>query len=274
MERLQAALKRAREQRGDTIDRRARAARTVTGQTGGSSSVDQAWEALPQHEFDARLLQRNRIVSYFGQNEATPFDVMRTKIVQQMRTNNWTRVAVTSPTASCGKTTTVANLAFSFARQQDIRTMVIEIDLRRPALRGTLGIKTPQYFYKALAGDDPAEDHMIRYKDNLIVASNQGPATNPAELLQSARCEALLSELEAVYKPDVMLFDTSPLLVSDDTLGFLDNVDAGLLVAAAEETRIEQIDTCERDIAERTAVMGVVLNKCRYAKKDYGYNYE
>ncbi len=44
-------------------------------------------------------------------------------------------------------------------------------------------------------------------------------------------------------------------------------------MAAAETTTVKQIDTCEREIAQVSSVMGVVLNKCRYAGPDYGYDY-
>ena len=44
-----------------------------------------------------------------------------------------------------------------------------------------------------------------------------------------------------------------------------------LLVAAAERTRLDEVDKCEHDLAEQTNVLGVVLNKCRYMGEDYGY---
>jgi hypothetical protein len=44
-----------------------------------------------------------------------------------------------------------------------------------------------------------------------------------------------------------------------------------LLVAAAERTRPDEIDSCEADLAKLTNVLGVVLNKCRYMGDDYGY---
>jgi len=71
-----------------------------------------------------------------------------------------------------------------------------------------------------------------------------------------------------------MIFDTPPLLVSDDTLGFLDQVDCVLLVAEAEATTIDEIDNCEQELAARSNVLGVVLNKCRYMGKGYGYDYD
>jgi Mrp family chromosome partitioning ATPase len=48
-------------------------------------------------------------------------------------------------------------------------------------------------------------------------------------------------------------------------------VDAAIIVAAAGQTTVDQIDACERELAARTNVVGVVLNRCRYMGQDYGY---
>ncbi len=238
-----------------------------------SPSVREKWTSLPSYQPDPKVLRANRIVSYFGKQDASAFDMMRTKIVQQAKTNNWRRIAITSPTAKCGKTTTTANLAFSLSRQSDLRTLVIEIDLRRPALAKTIGVKMGHNFWKVMDGTDPAEDHMVCHEGNVIFATNAGQAPNPSELLQSAKARAVLSDLEATYKPDLVLFDTSPLLASDDTIGFLEHVDAALLVAAAETSTMEEVDISESEIAQSTQVLGVVLNKCRYNAGGYGYEY-
>ena len=37
---------------------------------------------------------------------------------------------------------------------------------------------------------------------------------------------------------------------------------------------MSQIDTAERHVAELTNVMGIVLNKCRYATGTYGHDYD
>jgi Mrp family chromosome partitioning ATPase len=102
---------------------------------------------------------------------------------------------------------------------------------------------------------------------------NQAPAANPSKLILQDRTPDILSEIEAAYAPDLILFDTPPLLVTDDTLAILKMVDAALIVAAAETTTVDQVDACEKEIAEQTNVMGVILNKCAYTGEAYGYDY-
>ena len=44
-----------------------------------------------------------------------------------------------------------------------------------------------------------------------------------------------------------------------------------LLVAGAEKSRLDEVDKCEKDLAEQSNVLGVVLNSCRYMSEEFGY---
>ena len=79
--------------------------------------------------------------------------------------------------------------------------------------------------------------------------------------------------IEEAYQPDLVIFDLPPILSSDDTLGFISNVDCALLVAMAEKTTAENIDLAESELAAHSNVAGIVLNRCRYVGGQYGYGY-
>ena len=276
MERLQNALHRAREMRGQSQPQPGAAGIVAEAAPVPpvSTEVHELWSSLRVFQPNPRNLQASRIVSYFGKQTATPFDMMRTKMVHHARSKGWKRIAITSPSPRCGKTTIACNLAFSLSRQAEMRIMVVELDLRRPSIAAVLGLKEPQYFAKALAGLEPAEDHMVCANNNLVFGTNLAAAANPSELLQSQKTQQVLQDLEARYQPDLVLFDTAPVLASDDTLGFCEHVDAALIIGAAEMTTIRELDVTESELSEVTEVMGVVLNKCRYPTGGYGYEYE
>ena len=238
-----------------------------------SDQVMANWLKLPEIQTSTRQLQRHRIVSYQGGKETVTFDVMRTKLLQQMRANNWRRLAITSPGAGCGKSTTSMNLAFSLARQPEVRTLLAEVDLRRPSLAKMLGINITQSFAKVLDGSAPFEENAYRFGSNLCFATNATSIRNPSELLQNTNVGRVLAEIEAKYEPTITIFDMPPMLVSDDAMAFVGQVDCVLLIAAAETTTIQEVDVCERDLASQTNVLGVVLNKCRYLDRKYGYSY-
>lgn len=231
------------------------------------------WEALPVFTPKPALMARNRIIGYAGGRDAGPVDMMRTRILQEMRKNGWRRLAVTSPNPGCGKTTTCLNLAFSLGRQDNQRTVLADLDMRRPGLARMLGLQTPHRFAQVIAGKAPARDHMARYGTNLAFGTLDAPARNPAELLQGAEIGPALAQIETDYAVTMMVFDMPPMMMSDDMMAFAPHVDCVLLLAGAETTALDDLDRCERELAGVTNVLGVVLNKCRYMEPGYGYGY-
>ncbi|MGB1207941.1 MAG: CpsD/CapB family tyrosine-protein kinase [Paracoccaceae bacterium] len=244
-----------------------------------SPAVDRAkvWKPLATFAPLAKQMARQRVVTFATKGTAAPgavaFDMLRTKVLQQMRANGWKRLAITSPGADCGKSTTTLNLAFSLAKQTDVHTIVAEMDMRRPSLARNLGPKGQTSISAVLEGKADFASVATRPRPNLAFAVNYTRARNPAELLQSPTIGPALAKIEAEYAPDITIFDMPPMLVSDDTMAFMGQVDCVLLIAAAGTTSLREIDICERDLATQTNVLGVVLNKCRYMEKDYGYGY-
>ena len=282
MEKIQSAIEKARASRSAEAVATVSATVSATGTASASavapaaSAADAkaaAWSALGAGQIDPARMRKTRIVAMTGGADAVPFDMLRTKVLQQMRANGWKRLAITSPTPACGKSTIALNLAFSLARQAELRTILCELDLRRPTLKAILGLAAAKSFSSVLEGRADFADVAVRYGDGLAVAVNDGPVRQAAELLQSSSVPAALARVEALYAPDLMLFDMPPMLVSDDVMGFMGQVDAVLLVAAAETTTTKEIDACERELAGQTNVMGVVLNKCHFMGREYGYSY-
>ncbi|MDO5757681.1 MAG: CpsD/CapB family tyrosine-protein kinase [Rhodobacterales bacterium] len=274
MEKIQQALAKARAERNDpgaTVAPMRREAIAPAFET--SLDVAEAWHALPELTLDAGRLKENRILALEGGREATDIDMMRTRVLQQMRDNGWRRLAITSPTAGCGKSTIALNLALSLHRQSDLRIILMELDLHRPSLADMVGLTEEMSFAKVIGGESDFASNAVRYSDNLAISVNQRPYKNAAELLGGRTMPQVLAEIEENYAPDVMLFDTPPMLVTDDMMAFARHMDCVLLVAGAEMTTTKEVDVCERDLAAQTNVMGVIVNKCRYMGPEYGYEY-
>lgn len=235
---------------------------------------DQAWSALREARLDPGRLESSRIIAQHPGAGATPFDLMRTNLMKHLREHGWKRVAITSPSSGCGKTTVSLNLALSLARQSELRVLVLEMDMRRPAIVRMLGLEGKPRLAEVLSGREDPQIGLLRLSANLAVGANADPVANPAELLSSAQAAAAIDAIEARFRPDVILFDLPPVLVIDDTLAFMDQVDCALLIAAAEESTVAEIDRAGRELAEYTRVLGVVLNKCRFLDRAEGYGYD
>lgn len=281
MEKLQAAIEKARAQREAAL---ADAPKAETRAPDGKTPVDPSrrpadpsdaspWTELPELTPDARRLRRKRVFVDTGQAEATYFDRLRTKVLQLCRDNGWKRVVITSPTQGCGKTTTCANLMTSFARQRDRKVIALDMDMRRPGLGALLGLSDRADLFAVFEDRAAFESSAVRIGHNVIVAANGGPHRNPAQIILQDRTQQVVDEIQTRYDPDLILFDTPPLLSVDDTSALLKYVDCAIIVAGAEMSTVEQIDTCEKEVAEQTNVLGVVLNRCHYMDDTESYGY-
>ena len=229
------------------------------------------WAEFKPLEVSAKSIQRNRLMAYATGEHAIPYDMLRTRILQVARKKNWKRIAIVSPESAVGKTTITANLGLSFSRMRDKRTMVIDFDMRRMGLGKVLGAKLQHSMADVLQRRVPFAQHGLSHDTNVVFGLNKARVQNTSELLQDPMSAAVLSELEETYQPDIMLFDTPPLMASDDSHGFLQLVDCALLIVAAERTPMDRIDVAERQLSELTNVMGIVLNRCRYVSGAHGY---
>lgn len=282
MEKIQAALAKARAARGAGAAAPARGTKGAAAGGGyagpaaafaGVSATSAAWSSLRAFRPAPEVFLRNHLIEDGDRREATTFDVMRTRLLQAIRTNGWRRVAITSPSPACGKTTISLNLGLSLARQPELRVILVEADLRRPSMVRMLGLPETAPVSAVLSGEADFGDCALRLADNLAVATNPAGLRNSAEILGQPHAATALERMETVYAPTVTLFDMPPMMTGDDVMAFVDKVDAVLLVAAAEATTIKQIDLCERELAAQTNVMGVVVNKCRFLDPAEGYAY-
>ncbi|MEL6519325.1 MAG: CpsD/CapB family tyrosine-protein kinase [Pseudomonadota bacterium] len=274
MEKLQAALQKAREKRagngGDETGqyrpaKRANASRLLRPDT------SELWATLAPMQVDKTRLSRRKLVTIDAGHEATAFDMLRTKVLTLLSTNNWKRIAVTSPAPGSGKTTTSANLAASLARQLELSILLMDMDMRRPALAEAFMQRGTKSTYDVLERRIAFADQAQRIGPNMAVSMNFNAMRDPSDLFLRQRTTEVLDEIDRTYKPDVMIFDMPPLLVNDDTTAFLSNVDCALIVVEAGVSTLEQVDLCEKELASQTNVMGMVLNKCRFNNDAYGY---
>jgi protein-tyrosine kinase len=262
MEKLQAALNKARMSREGqpTVREPIKTSKKRPG------TVDSLWEDLTPFEVSEDQLEARRVHTRVAGVKATPFDILRTKILLQMRQNGWRRIAITSPMPQSGKTTIACNLALGLGRQSDLRSIVLDFDLRDPSVADFFNVVPEHGIDEVVTGKVDFADQAMRFGHNVAFSMAKVPDADPTRLLLAEETGEVLDMIEARYQPDLMIFDLPSVLVNDDTRAFLKNVDCALIVARASKTRYGQFDTCEKEIAEQTNVLGVILNAYRYAQ--------
>jgi protein-tyrosine kinase len=223
------------------------------------------WSRMTSFELDPWRLERQRIVSLNRRHAgAVAFDIMRTKVLRDAAENRWSTLGISAPLGNCGKSTVAVNLAVSIARHEKVRVALIDLDLRQPKVARMFGLAGRYATEEFLRGECLAEDFLARVGDNFAVGASPQPVANPAELLHCKSAAQVLARLRADLGADIIIYNLPPLLDGDDCLGLLPLVEASLLVVGAEQSTVEDIDITERQMRDRTRLLGVVLNKCRY----------
>lgn len=278
MEKLQAALQRARQKReNEPVSRVTKPGeapqRTVSRRAAQTEALAERWARIPMFDPSEKRMHQARIFASEASSEAQHFDILRTKLLLEMRRNSWTRIAITSATASCGKTTMACNLIAGLGRQPEIRGMLFDMDFRRPSVSKFFGASPTASLDDVLAGRVAFADQAMRLDVNTAVSMTTKSVHDPGQVILSGQTSEIFDEIQSDYRPDIMLFDLPPALVADETRGFLKLVDAVLIVAGSDHSTIAQVDEVEREVAQYTNVAGIVLNKCRFMGEGYGYTY-
>lgn len=263
MEKLQSAIEKARQKREGVAQ-----SSPVAPKEKQPRAAPGTLDSIPLVDLDTKVLNKNKVFAYKRGPETNAFDVLRTKTILRMREHNWTRIGITSPLPNCGKTAVAANLIAAMTRQEDLRSILIDFDLSNPSLHKTLGIESKASVSDFLTEDAPFEDAARRISKNAAIAFQKAPHPDPTKLLLKDQVEHVLDRVQQTYQPDLMIFDLPPMLVNDNTRAVLHNIDCVMIIIAADKTTVSQIDTTERDVAQYTNVLGIVLNEVRYIGED------
>jgi capsular exopolysaccharide synthesis family protein len=181
-------------------------------------------------------------------------------------------ILFTSPGASEGKTTTVANVGMAFA-EAGHRTVIVDADLRRPRLHSFFELSGAVGLSTVLVGKvDIATSVQTVQGDHPLDVVVAGPvAPNPAELLRSDITETALQKLRDAY--DVVIIDSPPVLPVADALVLSRHADTTILLASADNTGRRRLASAVEALRQVDApLQGIVLNGVAEGEGyEYGY---
>ncbi|MDP2081857.1 MAG: CpsD/CapB family tyrosine-protein kinase [Pseudotabrizicola sp.] len=227
-------------------------------------SPARVWESLNAISLDTDHLAGNGLFINPDQSLAgTAFDILRTRISQAMVERGWQRIGITSPTHGCGKSFTAANLAMALARRPGSRTVLLDLDLRRPSLHTLFGAAPLGALRDFLDGSQPLESLFSRVGKTLAIGFNGEAVPDAGDVLHSADATQALEAMETQLDPDITVMDLPPALLSDDVLAMRDKVDAVLVVADGKITTAKDIRACEALFEHRIPLLGIVLNRAQ-----------
>jgi protein-tyrosine kinase len=168
-------------------------------------------------------------------------------------------LAVTSADSGEGKTYFAANMAVAFS-QLGARTLLIDADMRNPAMHDIFGVESTTGLSSILA--DRSAANVVRPVPSLpslfLVPVGVKPP-NPTELIQRPSFSLLLSELYSKF--DYIIVDTPALAFGSDTLMVAARCGVTVAMARRNQTKRESLETLVGRISKcPTRFAGVVVN--------------
>jgi capsular exopolysaccharide synthesis family protein len=175
---------------------------------------------------------------------------------------------VTSTVPQEGKTLTVANLALTLSESYRQRVLLIDADLRRPAIHEVFELPNATGLGEGLRAE---RGHLpiLEVSQFLSVVPAGHPDANPMAKLTSERMQILLDEASATF--DWILLDAPPVGMMPDAHLLARLTHAVLFVIAAGSTPYDLVERALDDLG-RGSIIGIVLNRVSdYAMPDAGY---
>jgi capsular exopolysaccharide synthesis family protein len=206
---------------------------------------------------DRRLVSLTSPASF----AAEQYQGLRMTVERLARARNVKVIAITSPAAGDGKTLTAINLAGALARGTDDRVLLVDADLRRPAVAKQLAVADAR---RGLA-DILMDGHTglgdaVRRLDayNLDIVPAGEPHTSISQILRSPRLDTFLQDARERYA--YVVLDTPPLLPVFDSALLAKSVDGVLMVVSANQTPRKLLGEA-LNMLDAPKVLGIVFNR-------------
>ncbi len=220
------------------------------------------------------VLSQSRIVMGLKNDPRSDyFRVLRTRILKQLRENNWNSFFVTSATPGAGKSLISINLAIAIALEGNQSVLLVDADLRKPSLSNHLDLQCENGFTDYLAGLVPLEDILVNPGvENLVIVPGRDAKISHSELISSPKMTDFIQETKTRYESRIIIYDIPPLFIADDALLLMPYVDGALFVVEDEKNTAEELEH-SMEILEQTNLLGIVLNKSKREIPTYQYGY-
>jgi capsular exopolysaccharide synthesis family protein len=191
---------------------------------------------------------------------AESFRALRTSIILSSFGTPPRVILVTSSLPKEGKTTVSANSAIVLA-QRGSRVLLVDGDLREPAIANMFGITANAGLSTIIDGDYRFEDVVVRvpHIPNLSILSSGAVTSQPAELLGSSKMKESIARWRSEF--DYVVIDTPPCLSFTDAVLLSREADGVILVARWGQTTKAALRAASDLLLQVNANMiGLVLN--------------
>jgi protein-tyrosine kinase len=171
-------------------------------------------------------------------------------------------IMVASSLAGEGKTFTSVNLSLSLAKETDWQVLLVDVDCKNPQLSRLLGVEDEPGLMDLLRNDEITLESVVMPTNipRLSVLPLGGVDEHAAEYLTSSRMDELCERLSMMGSRQIVVFDSSPLLLTAESPILSRSVGQVALVVLAEVTpRQAVVEALEKLDSDRA--VGLILNR-------------
>lgn len=179
----------------------------------------------------------------------------------------------TSTTPSEGKSFVVTNLALMCAMHGE-KTIIIDADLRLPAMAKILGIESQNGVVSHIEDGKPIEECVIKdYYPNLDVLPCEKRSQNPTQALGSEEFISMLAKFREQY--DRVFIDSPPVGAVSDAIALLPYVDGVVYIVKFNSVSRKAIQkNIRRLMVSNVPIVGAIMNMVpQGAASGYNLNY-
>ena len=199
------------------------------------------------------------------------FRLLRTNIQYINKDEKSTAIMLTSTTPENGKTFVTANLAITLA-QANKRVILVDSDIRKPRLHKVFELENELGLSDYLSNSTDGLYIRKTNVENLSIVTAGTMVNNPSELIGQEKFKKTIEALKEKY--DYVIIDSSPILMVTDSILISRVVDATILIAIYNKTRIDDLKSAIRRINHVGGnVAGVVVNRTKIILNQYNTKY-
>lgn len=203
--------------------------------------------------------------------DAEAYRILRTNVEFNRKSADANAFTIVSGGAGEGKTTTLTNLAYTFA-QGGYSTLIVDADLRRPAQHRMFGVSNEVGLSDLLMGKADLEEVVMQTSvDNLFLLPSGSLPTDAVGILNSQRMVEFMEDVKNRF--DAIFFDSPPILGVSDASVLASAVDLTIVVVQHRRFPRAMLQRVKNAITNvGGTILGVVLNNVDVRHDQY-YEY-
>lgn len=187
------------------------------------------------------------------------FRRLRLKLRNMYESKSYKVFTFVSASQKEGKSTMALNTAITLAQDINCRVMVVDADLRRPAIHSFLGLRPRKGLANVLNNEASTSDVIMKTViPNLNVLPAGDKPRNTCELLTSKKMGEIVATLKKQY--DFVIIDTPPVLAFSETASICRLADGVILVLQVNHTKKRPAKRA-MDLLQDCNILGFVMNR-------------